>query len=409
MKVSHNNSRTQGSASHNDRTFDVKKADHIDQSRMEDNRYWCIYEGMSFEDAERKFYEEHYGQMIQDQNRYRQEKLDAGDYLKMSRYCPEELILQIGNVDDTVKDPAVFDACFDQYMAYLEEWNREHGEHMHVLDYAVHKDEATIHAHVRRVWDYTAKDGTTRIGLDRALKEAGVCLPDSGMPEGRRNNRKMTFDHMMRGRWIEICEEHGITVDKVPKKDRHQRINDYKRDRRIEEIEHARGNTRMVSALVKSALGEIPEEKWVISGDGKNCVCLTEEEFGILRRSAAHMVLDKNEAKQRDEEAFAARERAGKAMEQADILRERNTELEQEIMKLKERIEKEKSGLLPDVMQEGMQAIRESEGLELEVMGETGQAYDVSRYGSVYEAMDYLEEAWVNRELGYEKNERGGD
>ena len=32
MKVSHNNSRTQGSASHNDRTFDVWKADHIDLS-----------------------------------------------------------------------------------------------------------------------------------------------------------------------------------------------------------------------------------------------------------------------------------------------------------------------------------------------------------------------------------------
>ena len=85
MKVSHNNSRTQGSASHNDRTFDVWKADHIDLSRLGDNRYWCVYEGMGFEAAERKYYEEHYGQMIHDQNRYRAEKLDAGDYLRMGR------------------------------------------------------------------------------------------------------------------------------------------------------------------------------------------------------------------------------------------------------------------------------------------------------------------------------------
>lgn len=47
MKVSHNSSRTQGSASHNDRTFDTNKADHIDQGRLKDNRYWCIYEGLS--------------------------------------------------------------------------------------------------------------------------------------------------------------------------------------------------------------------------------------------------------------------------------------------------------------------------------------------------------------------------
>lgn len=124
---------------------------------------------MGFEEAEETFYEEHYGQMIRGQNQYRQEKLDAGDYLRMPRYCPEELILQIGNVDETVRDPAVFDACFDQYIQCLEEWNREHGGHMHVLDYAVHKDEATIHAHIRRVWDYTGKDGEARIGLNRAL------------------------------------------------------------------------------------------------------------------------------------------------------------------------------------------------------------------------------------------------
>lgn len=282
MKVSHNNSRNQGSASHNDRTFDVWKADHIDLSRLGDNRYWCVYEGMSFEEAERKFYEEHYGQMIHDQNRYRPEKLDVDDYLRMSRYCPEELILQIGSVGDTVKDPAVFDACFDCYMECLEEWNREHGGHMHVLDYAVHKDEATIHAHIRRVWDYTGKDGETRIGLDRALREAGVRLPEPEMPEGRRNNRKMTFDRMMRERWISICEEHGITVDKAPGKARHQRIDDYKRDRRIEEISRLRQNTRMVEELVEKALCAIPEEKQVVSGAGEAYVRLSAGEYEAL-------------------------------------------------------------------------------------------------------------------------------
>ena len=131
MKVSHSNSRRQGSASHNDRSFDVRKADHIDQSRMSENRYWCIYEGMSFEEAERKFYEEHYSQMIHRQNEHRKDALSISDYLRIPRYCPEELILQIGCVDDTAKDSAVFDTCFDKYMIYLKEWNQSHGGHMH--------------------------------------------------------------------------------------------------------------------------------------------------------------------------------------------------------------------------------------------------------------------------------------
>ena len=400
MKVSHNSSRRQGFAGHNDRMFDTSKAEHIDRERLKDNRYWCVYEGMGFEEAEETFYEEHYGQMIRGQNQYRQEKLDAGDYLRMPRYCPEELILQIGNVVETVRDPAVFDACFDQYIQYLEEWNREHGGHMHVLDYAIHKDEATIHAHIRRVWDYTGKDGEARIGLNRALKEAGVPLPEPGMPEGRRNNRKMEFDRMMRGRWIEICEERGIIVDKAPVKARHQHISDYKRDRRMEEIRRSRKNIRIVRELVKDSLGEIPDENRAVSGDGKGYVRKIAEEYAALRQAAERMASDRDEEKRKREETAAARARAGKAQEQARMLREANGELEREISRLKEEIAKAGDGLLADVMQKGMQAVRKSE-----MIGAAGQAYDASRYGSVCEAMDSLEASCMAG--GWEREDGG--
>lgn len=408
MKVSHNNSRTQGSASHNDRTFDVWKADHIDLSRLGDNRYWCVYEGMSFEEAERKFYEEHYGKMIHDQNRFRADKMDVDDYLRMDRYRPEELILQIGNVGDTIKDPALFDACFDRYMESLEEWNREHGGHMHVLDYAVHKDEATIHAHIRRVWDYTGKDGEKRIGLDRALKEAGVPLSEPGMPEGRRNNRKMAFDRMMRERWIGICEEHGITVDKMPEKARHQRIDDYKRDRRIEEITRSQQNTRMVGELMEKALGGIPEEKQVVTETGKAYVRLSAEEYETLSQAAARMLSDREEAKRKETEAAACRERAGEARKQADRIRDENGRLEREIGKIKGEIGKIGDGLLTDVLQQGCQAVREPDGREMEAFGAAGQAYDTSRYQSVYEAMDSLEKACLDAVRDQGRGERGG-
>lgn len=406
MKVSHNNSRTQGSASHNDRTFDVDKADHIDQERLKDNRYWCVYEDLSFEEAERKFYEEHYGQMVKDQNQHRPEKLDIDDYLRVSRYCPEELILQIGNVDETIKDPAVFDACFDEYIKYLEEWNKDHGNHMHVLNWAVHKDEATIHAHIRRVWDYTTKDGRVRIGLDRALKEAGVQPPEPGLPEGRRNNRKMAFDRMMRARWIEICEERGITVDKKPKKARHLKIDDYKRDRHIEAIEHSRGNTRMVGELVREALGEIPEEKKTVAKDGRGYVSLAAEEYEALRLAAAQMGLDKEETARKEREAAEARLRAEEMKAHADRAQEGNLGLQAEIGRLKGQIAEGGPSLLADVMREGMQAVREPDERELGVLGEAGQAYDISRYASVYEAMDSLEDAYLGRERRHEEEER---
>lgn len=406
MKVSHNNSRRQGSASHNDRTFDVWKADHIDKSRMDDNRYWCIYEEMGFEAAEKKFYEEHYGLMLHDQNRNRKEKLDMDDYLRMPRYCPEELILQIGSVGDTVKDPAVFDACFDEYMAFLEEWNQDHGGHMHVLDYAVHKDEATIHAHIRRVWDYTAKDGTTRIGVGRALKEAGVRLPEPGMPEGRRNNRKIMFDRMMRERWIGICEEHGIEVNKVPRKDRHQKIDDYKRDRYIEAIERSRENTGMVGEIVKEALGEIRADKLVTMEDGGRYVSMDMEEFENLRQAAVRMASDKETAARKDREAAAALERAGKAGAEAEAMREEVRKLEAESSRLREQISS--AGILADVVREGMQAVQEPWELELATIGEAGQAYDNSQYASVYEAMDSLEDAYLGRVGVKEQDERGG-
>ena len=408
MKVSHNNSRTQGSASHNDRTFDIRKADHIDVSRLGDNRYWCVYEGMNFEDAEVKFYEEHYGRMIRDQNQLRPEKLDAVEYLKMSRYRPEELILQIGSMGDTIKDPAVFDACFDSYMEYLDQWNRMHGGHMHVLDYAIHKDEATVHAHIRRVWDYTGKDGEKRIGLNRALKEAGVPLPDPDMPEGRRNNRKMTFDRMMREKWIGICEEHGITVDKVPARARHQHIDDYKRDRYIEAITKSQQNTRAVEELVEKTLGQIPEEKRVTGGNGETYVRLSAEEYESLSLAAARMVSDKEAAKRKEAEAEAARERAGAARKRADLIREENGRLEREINKVKGEVAKAGGSLLTDVMQQGWQAVREPDERELGAFGAAGQAYDTSRYQSVYEAMDRLEQTYLDDARGLGRDERGG-
>ena len=98
---------------------------------------------MDFESAERLFYRQNYTQMAEEQNRNRKTKRIPEEYLNLKRYKPEEAIVQIGNVEDQPEDPKIFDECFEAFIRFLNDWNKEHGEHMHLLDYAVHKDEAT--------------------------------------------------------------------------------------------------------------------------------------------------------------------------------------------------------------------------------------------------------------------------
>lgn len=61
LRVTAHNARTGKdgvfTALHNDRNFDISHAEHIDPERVGQNFYWCYYDGMTFDDAERKFYD----------------------------------------------------------------------------------------------------------------------------------------------------------------------------------------------------------------------------------------------------------------------------------------------------------------------------------------------------------------
>ena len=389
MKVSYTNSRAQGSARHNDRKFDVTKTEHIDPGRTGENRYWCIYDGMTFDEAERKFYDEHYGPMLEARNRNQHgNSIDMDELRKMLRYCPEEVILQIGNAGDKPVDPALFDECFDQYMNQLYEWNRTHGSHMHILDWAVHKDEATVHAHIRRIFDYTDKDGILKIGLDKALMDAGVGLPDPNMPPGRRNNRKMEFDRIMRDRWADICEEHGVEVDRVPLPARHLKISEYKRDRWIEEAKIAMTNTDMVRGIMDQTMGDIPAEK-LVERDGVKYVSESAEEYGRLLEISIRLAAYKEEEAANNRQAVAIKEETVRILKETAAVREATLAAAAEAAQLRKRIAD--AGLLAQVERIGAEALREPTELELEFIGEPGRAYDPARFSSAKEAMDALE------------------
>lgn len=225
LRVSQHSGR-QGSAKHNDRSFLAGRSEawrqehapHIDPERTDDNVVWTWDGQTDVEASERAWYSQEY-QRAQDATnaRYAREghsdRCKSTDQLYEGRLTrPEEMILQVGKQADGI-DPAEFAQAVDRYLDKLDEWDTTHGGHMHILSIALHVDESSPHLHIRRVWDYTDRDGLTRLGQARALESAGIPLPDPSKPVGRYNNRKMSFDSLARGWWQEACRTQGWEIE----------------------------------------------------------------------------------------------------------------------------------------------------------------------------------------------------
>lgn len=205
---------------HNDRQFDIKNAEHIDPERVKNNRYWNWTGNpeTTFEAAEAAFYEKHIKQHLDAQNaRYRAQRhaeraKTMDEYRKSPQTCPEEVILQIGKMGDTI--PA------DMMARIIQEqinWEQQQFPGVKVLDVALHMDEqGAPHIHERRAWVYTDKDGNFAISQNRSLEQMGVELPNPNKPRSRFNNRKMTFSRMCREHLLQICREHGLEIEEIP-------------------------------------------------------------------------------------------------------------------------------------------------------------------------------------------------
>lgn len=221
---------------HNDRQFDIRNAEHIDPKRVKNNRYWNWTGNpeTTFEAAERAFYEKHIRRHLDAQNaRYRAQRhaeraKTMDEYRKSPQTCPEEVILQIGKLGDTI--PA------DMMARIIQEqinWEQKTFPGVRVLDVALHMDEqGAPHIHERRAWIYTDRDGNLAISQNKALEQMGVELPNPDKPRGRFNNRKQTFSRMCREHLLQICREHGLEIEEIPQeKSRSGRtLEDYKAD-----------------------------------------------------------------------------------------------------------------------------------------------------------------------------------
>lgn len=205
---------------HNDRQFDIRNAEHIDPERVKNNRYWNWTGNpeTTFEAAEQAFYEKHIRKHLDAQNaryqaqRHAERAKTMDEYRKSPQTCPEEVILQIGKLGDTI--PA------DMMARIIQEqinWEQKTFPGVKVLDVALHMDEqGAPHIHERRAWVYTDKDGNTAISQNKSLKQMGVELPNPDRPRGRFNNRKQTFSRMCRENLLQICREHSLEIEEIP-------------------------------------------------------------------------------------------------------------------------------------------------------------------------------------------------
>lgn len=209
-------------AKHNDRRFDLDKAEHIDQDRTAKNIYWhCMPEHpeMDFEQVEQAFYTHTFKDGLQAKNAmYKQHGNDKNiqtieEYRRNPRSCPEEQIFMLGNKDFYIPVKTLEQICKEQLA-----WEEKEFPQVKVLDYAAHADEqGAPHIHIRRAWIGHDKAGNAVIGQNKALKEMGIERPDTSKPQTRYNNAKITYTRKCREHLIELCRGYGIDIEKQPK------------------------------------------------------------------------------------------------------------------------------------------------------------------------------------------------
>lgn len=201
------------SPKHNDRQFDISSAEHIDPERMPGNVYWnWTGKNISFEDAEKEFYELHCREHLDAVNqRHREQRhpervRDMDAYRTARQTCPEETLLMIGNKNEYLPPRTLRAIC-----EKLKDWEENTVSGLRVLDMALHVDEeGAPHIHMRRAWIYRDENGIESIAQSKTLQAAGIPLPHPDKPAGRHNNRKQSFSAMERQAVYEICRGYGL-------------------------------------------------------------------------------------------------------------------------------------------------------------------------------------------------------
>ena len=245
---------------HNDRNFDISHAEHIDPERMPGNIYWnWTGKNISFEDAEKEFYELHCREYLDAVNRRHREQRhpervrDMDAYRTARQTCPEETLFMIGNRNEHLPPKTLRAICED-----LRNWEENTVSGLKVLNIAVHVDEeGAPHIHMRKAWIYRDENNVELISQSKALQAAGMPLPHPDKPAGRHNNRKQTFSQMERKALYEICRGYGLEslLETKPreKSKSGREMEDYKAEQAEKRAQAAETRARMAEEKTRQA------------------------------------------------------------------------------------------------------------------------------------------------------------
>lgn len=234
-----------GNADHNDRAFK-------DPGDRKGVLTWnCYGENISFKQAEKRFYEEHFSEFLNDRNRrysdnrQKDRVMSMKQFMKSPRYQPTELILQIGNKDE-YPDHEILKKVTSSLRKDLEQ------KGFSVMDMAVHLDETTPHVHLRGVFIQKLENGMEQPNKSACLKQHGYEPPDPTRKESRYNTRLVTFTNEARQHFYDLVEQHGIKLDReVHEKRRHEPTREYS-TRKQRELEKKIDTMEIVSEQFKT-------------------------------------------------------------------------------------------------------------------------------------------------------------
>lgn len=217
-----------GSVNHNSRQF---TAENVDPLRTKNNITYC-------NEKIKDVYHELFDEALEKYNakQTRKDRMIDNYYEKINTGSQEkpfyEIILQIGDKDNMSaqsENGEIAKKILDKYMHDFKKRN----PYLRVFSAHLHMDEATPHLHIDFVPFTTgSKRGLeTRVSLKKALEA-------QGFKGGRRSDTEWNqWVASEKEKLAEVMLEHGIEWEKKGTHEKHKSVNEFKRDKLIEEVE----------------------------------------------------------------------------------------------------------------------------------------------------------------------------
>lgn len=269
MRLSSRISRKDASpARHNSRTGFKEQPEHVDSTKSKFNWYWNCLTGVvpeiDYAEMEEEYYEKRFRLSLDNQNgRYKAARQYKNcktmkQFMNSPRYKPEEQIIQVGSMDNTITKEQLLEIYQDYY-----EWHTKEYPEIKFLNATLHVDETGApHFHVRRVWEVTNGDEVDICQAD-VLAKYGFERPNLNKPQGRKNNPKIAYTKKVREKLLEICLQHGIDVE-VEVKDadaKHLHPDEYKAKMKAEE------EKKKVQSELEDAMNKLNDVKMQINAE----------------------------------------------------------------------------------------------------------------------------------------------